>query len=219
MSFFARKFINFIFTRTEDTLLHREVIPHIVIIWLYLPQWDHFKPDKIRGQNELYLWSNISVSVYNKVSMTTRPLFCLSVLRKSHYHTEMDNFNCSHDNNGSHSGYVLYNHESEGSLVLTVNRLVVTLSLLLHLVILVRITHSHFHHLRPVHVFQINYFLGLCLLCTSGESQLYWQGRNKVPPSTSIHWSLYWRELDNGSYGFKILKLILKFRNDWIKAF
>ena len=58
---------------------------------------------------------------------------------------------------------------------LSVNIAVLSLSLLLHLVILVRLSLSHFSHLRPVHIFQINYFLGLCLLCTSGESQLYSQ--------------------------------------------
>ena len=52
-----------------------------------------------------------------------------------------------------------------------VSSVVFTVSILLHLVILLRITLNHLHHLRPVHIFQINYFLGLCLLCISGENQ------------------------------------------------
>ena len=55
----------------------------------------------------------------------------------------------------------------------SVSRAVLTVSTLLHLVILLRLSLSHCHHLRPLHVFQINYFLGLGLLCASGETQFY----------------------------------------------
>ena len=55
----------------------------------------------------------------------------------------------------------------------SVSTAVFSLSTILHLVILVRITLTHSSHLRPVHIFQINYFLGLFLLCISGKAQLY----------------------------------------------
>ena len=55
----------------------------------------------------------------------------------------------------------------------SVSRVVLTVSTLLHLVILLRLSLSHCHHLRPLHVFQINYFLGLGLLCASGETEFY----------------------------------------------